>query len=76
MSKQVKECSPPPTEDVEWIVTWPVEWILKGGATMLMSGCAGAIARTAWQAHQQVKGAPAFGSCRVRRVEKETKNGA
>jgi len=72
MSKQVKECASPPTEDVEWVIWWTVtrsEIADLVGAT----AHARATARTAWLAHQQVKGAPAFGSCRVVRVTEESK---
>lgn len=63
------ECSTPPSEEVEWCVQWfryvrhGINWYEIHEAT----------ARTAWQAHQQVKGAPAFGSCRVVRVTTEEK---
>jgi hypothetical protein len=61
MSKQVTECSTPPDQDVEWIVYCAT--VARGPV----------LARTAWLAHQQVKGAPAFGSCRVVRVKGDEK---
>jgi hypothetical protein len=56
------ECSTPPSEDVRWTVLWHDDDALFGDVVT---------ARTAWLAHQQVKGAPAFGSCRVVRVKGE-----
>jgi hypothetical protein len=71
----MKECSPPPTEDVEWIVQHLAFSELT--LSMVIVDRGPYVARTAWLAHQQVKGAPAFGSCRVVRVTKEEqKNGA
>lgn len=58
------ECSTPPSEEVEWIVAWPSTWNGQPSKSSTYR-----IARTAWLAHQQVKGAPAFGSCRVVRVK-------
>jgi hypothetical protein len=55
------ECSTPPSEEVAWVVRWRTGLSHK------------VLARTAWQAHQQVKGAPAFGSCRVVRVKGDEK---
>jgi hypothetical protein len=59
----MKECSTPPSEAVEWSVWW-------GGMLDVGSGgCATVTARTAFEAHRQVPGAPSFGSCRVQRTE-------
>jgi hypothetical protein len=62
------ECSTPPSEEVEWRVGWHTGSGYEATWTFGFR-----FARTAWLAHQQVKGAPAFGSCRVVRVKGEEK---
>lgn len=51
----------------EWVVTW---WALHWSAGMrLQMDAPPTRAKIAWDAWTQVKGAPAFGSCRVVRVK-------
>lgn len=59
------ECSTPPGEDVWWVVEW-VTTDREAGVQTVHSWPI--LAPTAYSAWQKVHGAPAFGSCRVRRV--------
>src|SRR5690242_18908620 len=61
IGKKCKECSTPHSEPVSWLVTWE-------GGKYPPDRPPIAIARTAFEAHSQIKDAPAFGSCVVRRL--------
>jgi len=57
----MKECSTPPSEAVEWNISWGR---LQDAVPTYV------FARTAWEAWSKCNGAPAFGSCAANRIPK------
>ena len=62
------ECGSVPDGEVEWYVGW----IVVGVPNEVPTFVGPVTAQTAFSAWRKVPGAPAFGSCRVKRVGGET----